>query len=47
VEEDIAGGVMIGLIMIVISIVVTTVASVFERKIYNSIDVKSGFNNNY
>jgi len=40
VEEDIAGGVMMGLIMIFISIIVATVATMFEKILQNAIDKK-------
>lgn len=40
-EEDIAGGVMIGLVMIFISAVVATAAAVFERTLQNAVDIKS------
>lgn len=41
VEEDIAGGVMLGLIMIFISAVVATAAAVFERTLQSAVDLKS------
>lgn len=41
VEEDIAGGVMIGLVMIFISAIVATAAAVFERTLQNAVDIKS------
>lgn len=41
VEEDIAGGVMIGLVMIFISVVVATAAAVFERTLQSAVDIKS------
>ncbi|GMU74290.1 MAG: hypothetical protein AMXMBFR44_4870 [Candidatus Campbellbacteria bacterium] len=41
VEEDIAGGVMIGLVMIFVSAVVATAATVFERTLQNAVDIKS------
>jgi len=41
VEEDIAGGVMMGLVMIFISVVVATAAAVFERLLQNAVDIKS------
>lgn len=41
VEEDIAGGVMMGLIMIFISVVVATAAAVFERTLQSAVDIKS------
>ena len=39
--DDIAGGVFMGLLMIVVSGVVVTVAKVFERTLQNAIDMKS------
>ena len=41
VEEDIAGGVMMGLVMIFISVVVATAAAVFERILQGAVDIKS------
>jgi len=41
VEEDIAGGVMMGLVMIFISVVIATAAAVFERTLQNAVDIKS------
>ena len=41
VEEDIAGGVMLGLILILISAVASTVAAVFERTLQSAVDIKS------
>lgn len=41
VEEDIAGGVMMGLVMIFISVVVATAAAVFERILQSAVDIKS------
>jgi len=41
IEEDIAGGIMIGLVMIFISVVVATTAAVFERILQNAVDIKS------
>ena len=40
VEEDIAGGVMMGLVMIFISVVVATAAAVFERLLQTAVDIK-------
>lgn len=40
VEEDIAGGVMMGLVMILISIVVATATAVFEKNLQKSINTK-------
>jgi hypothetical protein len=39
--EDIAGGVMIGLIMIFVSVVIATIAGVFEKIVQNAVDIKS------
>lgn len=41
VEEDIAGGVMMGLVMIFISAVVATAAAVFENLLQTAVDIKS------
>lgn len=41
VEEDVAGGVMMGLVMIFISAVVATAADVFERILQSAVDIKS------
>lgn len=41
VEEDIAGGVAMGLVMIFISVVVATAAAVFEKTLQSTIDIKS------
>ena len=41
VEEDIAGGVMMGLVMIFISVVVATVAAVLEKTLQSAVDMKS------
>lgn len=40
-KDDIAGGVMMGLFMIFISVVVATAAAVFERTLQNAVDIKS------
>lgn len=40
-KDDIAGGVMIGLLMIFVSVVVATAAAVFERTLQNAVDIKS------
>jgi hypothetical protein len=40
-SDDIAGGVMIGLLMIFISVVVATAAAVFERTLQSAVDIKS------
>jgi hypothetical protein len=39
--EDIAGGVMIGLVMIFISVVVATAAAVFEKTLRSAVELKS------
>lgn len=41
VEEDIAGGVAVGLILIFGSSVIATAAAVFERLLQNAVDIKS------
>lgn len=41
VEEDVAGGVMLGLVMIFISVVVTTAAAVLERTLQSAVELKS------
>ena len=41
VEEDITGGVMMGLVMIFVSAVVATAAAVFERTLQSAVDIKS------
>ena len=40
-KEDIAGGVMIGIVMIFVSAVAATVAAVFERLLQNAVEIKS------
>ena len=40
-KDDIAGGVMMGLLMIFVSVVIATAASVFERIVQNAVDIKS------
>jgi hypothetical protein len=40
-KDDIAGGVVIGLLMIFISAVVATAAAVFERLLQSAVDIKS------
>lgn len=39
--DDIAGGVMIGLMIMFISIIVATIAAVFERTLQSAVDIKS------
>ena len=41
VEEDIAGGVMMGVILIFVSAVVATAAAVFEKTLQSAVDIKS------
>ncbi|QQS21124.1 MAG: DUF2975 domain-containing protein [Candidatus Moraniibacteriota bacterium] len=41
VEEDIAGGVMMGLVMVFVSVVVATAAAVFEKLLQSAVDMKS------
>ncbi len=41
VEDDIAGGVMMGLVMIFLSVIVATAAAMFERRLQNVIDVSA------
>jgi Protein of unknown function (DUF2975) len=40
-KEDIAGGVMMGLLLIFVSAVVATAAAVFERTLQSAVDLKS------
>lgn len=40
-KEDIAGGVMIGLVMIFISAVAATAAAIFERLLQSAVEIKS------
>lgn len=40
-NEDIAGGVMIGLVMIFVSVLVATIAAVFERTLQSAVNIKS------
>ena len=40
-KDDIAGGVMMGLLMIFVSVVVATAAAVFERTLQSAVDIKS------
>src|SRR5882762_1340639 len=40
-KDDIAGGVAVGLVMSFVSVVVATVAAVFERLLQNAVDMKS------
>jgi len=40
-KDDIAGGVMMGLLMIFVSVVIATAAAVFERTLQNAVDIKT------
>ena len=40
-KDDIAGGVAIGLVMILVSVVAATAASVFEKLLQSAVDIKS------
>jgi hypothetical protein len=40
-KEDIAGGVMMGLLMIFVFVVIATAAGVFERIVQNAVDIKT------
>lgn len=40
-KDDIAGGVAMGLMMMLVSVVVATAAAVFERILQNAVDIKS------
>ncbi len=40
-KDDIAGGVMMGLLMIFLSAVIATAAAVFERTLQSAVDIKS------
>lgn len=40
-DDDIAGGVMIGLVLIFVSAVIATAAAVFERTLQSAVDIKS------
>jgi hypothetical protein len=40
-EDDIAGGVMMGLFLIFISVIVATAAAVFERTLLSAVELKS------
>jgi hypothetical protein len=40
-KDDIAGGVMMGLLMMLVSVVIATAAAVFERTLQNAVDMKS------
>ena len=40
-KDDIAGGVMIGLLMVFVSVVVATAAAVFERLLQSAVEIKS------
>ena len=40
-KDDIAGGVAMGLVMILASVVIGTAAALFERRLQNAVDIKS------
>ena len=40
-KDDIAGGVMMGVFMIFVSVVVATAAAVFERTLQSAVELKS------
>ena len=40
-KDDIAGGVMMGLLIIFVFVVIATAAGVFERIVQNAVDIKS------
>jgi hypothetical protein len=40
-SDDIAGGVMMGLFLIFVSVIIVTAAAVFERIVQNALDIKS------
>ena len=40
-DDDIAGGVFIGLLMIIVFGIIATVAAMFERLLQNAVDIKS------
>jgi Protein of unknown function (DUF2975) len=40
-KDDIAGGVMIGLLMVFVSVVAATAAAVFERLLQSAVEIKS------
>jgi len=40
-KDDIAGGVMMGVLMIFLSTVIATAAAVFERTLQSAVDLKS------
>lgn len=40
-KDDIAGGVVIGLILILVSVIIATTAAVFERVVHNAVEIKS------
>ena len=40
-SDDIAGGVMMGLFLIFVSVVVATAAAVFEKTLQSAVDLKS------
>ena len=40
-KDDIAGGVMMGLLMIFVSVIIATAAAVFEKTLQNAVEMKS------
>ena len=40
-KDDIAGGVMMGAFVILVSAIIATAAGVFERSLQNAVDIKS------
>ncbi len=40
-KDDIAGGVMMGLLLIFVSAIIATAAAVFEKIVQNAVDIKS------
>ena len=40
-KDDIAGGIMMGLLLIFVAVVIATAAAVFERTLKNAVDIKS------
>jgi hypothetical protein len=40
-KDDIAGGVMMGAFIILVSAIIATAAAVFERRLQNAVDIKS------
>jgi hypothetical protein len=40
-KDDIAGGVMMGVFIILVSAIIATAAAVFERRLQNAVEIKS------